>query len=259
MTTTQNTKNTTVPGRFDGMKIVITGAGSGIGLATALRIAREGGRVIAADLDAARLAVLTKVHPDLPIATVAADITTDEGISAIVQQAGGSLDGLVNNAGIIDGWAPLGETDDANWRRVMAVNLDAPFRLTRALLPLLLKSPVASVVNVASEAALRGSACGTAYTTSKHAIVGMTHSAAFFYGPQGVRFNAVAPGAVKTNIEGRTISEWGFKRVMEVGSVATPPPTEPERLAAPICYLLSRDSADVNGTVLQANVSWAVV
>lgn len=248
-----------VPGRLSGLKILVTGAGSGIGLATVLRIVDEGGQVIAADIDAARLQALSDAHPALGIITVCGDVTDVAHVAALKEACAGRLDGLVNNAGVIDGFTPLGDTGDALWQRVMAINVDAPFRLTRALLPLLLESPAASVVNVASVAALRGSACGTAYTTSKHALVGMTRSAAFFYGPRGVRFNLVAPGGVDTNIDVTTLSEWGAARVQEVASAIAPPSATTAQLAAPICWLLSRDSDNVCGTVLAADGGWSAI
>ena len=93
----------------------------------------------------------------------------------------------------MDGFLPAGEVDNATWDRVMRVNVTAPMRLIRAALPLLITDGGGSVVNVASEAALRGSAAGIAYTTSKHALVGLTKNVAVMYGPQGIRANAVAP------------------------------------------------------------------
>lgn len=259
MTTRTAAPASVATARFSGLKILVTGAGSGIGLATTLRIVREGGQVIAADRDAARLQALVDANPAPGITTVCGDITDAAHVAALATACAGRLDGLVNNAGIIDGFAPLGETDDALWQQVMAVNLDAPFRLARALLPLLLDSPAASVVNVASVAALRGSACGTAYTTSKHALIGMTRSAAFFYGPKGVRFNAVAPGGVATGIGGEVRSEWGAARVMAVAAATAPPMATSEQLAAPICWLLSRDSDNVCGAVLAADGGWSAI
>lgn len=86
------------------------------------------------------------------------------------------------------------------WDRVLAVNVTGAFRLTRAVLPAMIAAGAGSIVNIASEAGLRGSASGNAYTTSKHAVIGMTKSAAFMYGPNGVRVNAVAPGGVAIGI-----------------------------------------------------------
>ena len=86
------------------------------------------------------------------------------------------------------------------WDRVMGVNVTGAFKLTRAVLPAMMAAGAGSVVNIASEAGLRGSASGNAYTTSKHAVIGLTRSAAFMYGPHGIRVNAVAPGGVATGI-----------------------------------------------------------
>ncbi|MGL1567571.1 SDR family NAD(P)-dependent oxidoreductase, partial [Vibrio parahaemolyticus] len=90
------------------------------------------------------------------------------------------IDGLANIAGIMDGFLPPSEVDDATWERVFAVNLTAPMRLTRAVLPRMIEAGAGSIVTVSSEAGLRGSAAGVAYTSSKHAVVGFTKSVAFF-------------------------------------------------------------------------------
>ncbi|MCD9095390.1 SDR family oxidoreductase [Luteimonas fraxinea] len=243
------------PGRFTGLKVVVTGAGSGIGLATALRIVREGGRVVASDLDAGRLDALRAAQPEV-IVPVAGDITDDAHLAAIIAACDGSLDGLVNNAGIIDGFTALGDTSDTLWARVMDVNLNAPFKLTREALPMLQRSGAASVVNVASEAGLRGSTCGTAYTTSKHALIGMSKSAAFFY--PGVRVNVVAPGAVATNIVGTVASEWAYARAQAVNTAIGPPQAQSDQVAASITFLLSRDATNLTGAVLPSDGGWSV-
>ncbi|MCV5597637.1 SDR family oxidoreductase, partial [Escherichia coli] len=92
-------------------------------------------------------------------------------------------DGLANIAGIMDGMVPLHELEDQLWEKVMAVNVTGTFALTRAVLPAMLEAGRGAIVNVTSEAGLRGSAAGTAYTASKHAVVGMTRSAAVLYAP----------------------------------------------------------------------------
>ena len=252
----------TTAGRFTGRTIIVTGAGSGIGRATATRIANEGGRVIATDVVAERLDALRGdlVGRDgLDVVTVVGDVAAAETIDALIAAAGERIDGLANVAGIMDAFLPPSEVDDATWDRVFSVNVTGPMRLTRAVLPLMIAAGHGSVVNVASEAALRGSAAGAAYTASKHAIAGFTKSVAFFHGPQGVRANAVAPGAVATNIEAPMRSEYAAGRVGPIMQVAIPPVAQPEQLAAAITWLLSDDSANVNGAVLPSDGGWSVV
>ena len=108
---------------------------------------------------------------------------------------------------------PIGELTDAVWKRVFSVNVDGTMKLMRAVVPTMLAQGIGSIVNTASEAALRGSAAGVAYTASKHAVVGLTKSTAFMYGPSGLRVNAVAPGPTITNIEASFASPLGAERV----------------------------------------------
>ncbi|WIB78247.1 SDR family oxidoreductase [Curtobacterium sp. MCPF17_002] len=249
----------TTAGRFAGRTIIVTGAGSGIGRATATRIANEGGRVVATDVVAERLDVLRDELAGLQVETVVGDVAAAETIDALIAAAGERIDGLANIAGIMDAFLPPSEVDDATWDRVFSVNVTGPMRLTRAVLPVMIAAGRGAVVNVASEAALRASAAGAAYTASKHAIAGFTKSVAFFHGPQGIRANAVAPGAVATNIDAPMRSEYAAGRVGPIMQVAIPPVAQPEQLAAAITWLLSDDSANVNGAVLPSDGGWSVV
>jgi len=245
-------------GRFEGRTVIVTGAGSGIGRATANRIVREGGRVIAVDVSATRLEELTAEHGGERVVAVTADITDADGVAAIVAAAGPRIDGLANVAGIMDDMSPLHEVSDAIWERVFAVNVDGMFRLTRAVLPLMLAAGTGSIVNIASEAGLRGSAAGAAYTASKHAVVGLTRSAAFMYAPRGIRINAVAPGPVATNIAGPDMSG-EYQQRIAAAMTMLPPIAEPDQLAASITFLLSDDGTNVNGVILPSDGGWSVV
>lgn len=251
--------DTTTTGRFTGRTIIVTGAGSGIGRATATRIANEGGRVIATDVVSERLDALRSELEGFAVETVVGDVAASETIDALIAAAGDRVDGLANVAGIMDAFLPPDEVDDATWERVFSVNVTGPMRLTRAVLPLMIAAGKGSVVNVASEAALKASAAGAAYTSSKHAIAGYTKSVAFFHGPQGIRANAVAPGAVATNIEAPMRSEYAARRVGPIMQTTIPPVAQPEQLAAAITWLLSDDSANVNGAVLPSDGGWSVV
>lgn len=244
------------PSRFAGKSIVVTGAGAGIGKATAERLAAEGARVIASDIDAGRLDALAL--GDLGV-RVAGDLTDPSVCDAVFAACNGQLDGLANVAGIMDGFLPVSEVDDATWERVFAVNVTAVLRCTRAAIRLMSASAGGAIVNIASEAALRGSAGGTAYTASKHAVVGLSRSAAFFHRGSPIRINVVAPGAVKTSIDGLPRSEAGVGAVMAILQAVAPVLAEPEDIAAAVTWLLSAEARNINGAVLASDGGWCAV
>ncbi|MCS0499788.1 SDR family NAD(P)-dependent oxidoreductase [Protaetiibacter mangrovi] len=245
------------PGRFAGKTVVVTGAGSGIGKATASRVAREGGKVIAVDVSQPRLDEFASELAGNDVTIVAGDITNPDSIAAIVAAAGGRIDALANVAGIMDDMTPLHEVSDAVWDRVISINVTGMFKLTRAVLPLMLEAGKGAIVNVASEAALRGSAAGLAYTTSKHAVVGLTKSTAFMYAGRNIRVNAVAPGGTATNIEASFASELGAERITPLLALL-PPVAMPDQLAASITWLLSDDATNVTGQVVASDGGWSV-
>jgi NAD(P)-dependent dehydrogenase (short-subunit alcohol dehydrogenase family) len=256
-TSTAWTERTT-PGRFTGQTVIVTGAASGIGRATASRIAREGGRVVAVDVTAERLEGLTAELEGLEITSVVGDITRQESVDAIIAAAGGQISALANVAGINDDFSPLHETSDAIWDRVIGVNLTGAFKLSRAVLPAMLEAGRGSIVNIASEAGLRGNASGNAYTVSKHGIIGMTKSAAFMYGPNGIRVNAVAPGGVATGIPfPPNVSEAGSARMAPFHALI-PTVATAEQLAASITFLLSDDATNINGAILASDGGWSI-
>jgi NAD(P)-dependent dehydrogenase (short-subunit alcohol dehydrogenase family) len=243
-------------GRFTGQTVIVTGAGSGIGRATASRVAREGGRVIAVDVSQERLDEFVAAHAGAEVVALTADITDDEGVARIIEAAGERIDGLANIAGIMDDMTPVGDVTDAVWDRVFRVNVTGTMKLMRAVIPAMLAQGSGSIVNTSSEASLRGSSAGAAYTASKHAVVGLTKSSAFMYGPSGIRVNAVAPGAVITNIEAKFNSPLGADRV-RVGMSVMTPPVQADRLAASITFLLSDDGVNINGQNLASDGGWS--
>ena len=245
-------------GRFEGRTVIVTGAASGIGRATASRILREGGRVIAVDVSAEKLEELEAAFPGGAVVAVRADVTDQGDIDRVVAAAGPRIDGLANVAGINDDFSPIHETSDAIWDRVIGINLTGVFKLTRAVVPLMLGAGAGSIVNVSSEAGLRGSASGNAYTASKHGVIGLTKSAAFMYAQQGIRVNAVAPGGVATGIPFPAhVSEVGSARLQPFQS-SIPSLATPEQLAASITFLLSDDGVNINGAILPSDGGWSV-
>lgn len=246
--------------RHRGITAVVTGAASGIGRATVRQLAAEGARVIGCDVNEAGLATAKSslAEEGLDAELLVADVTSQEDVDHVVAQAGGHVDVLANVAGIMDHFVPLDELDDDLWERVLGVNLSGVMRLTRAVLPGMIERGRGSIVTVASKASTSAGASGTAYTSSKHGVIGLVKSVAYFYGPRGIRSNAVLPGGVVTDI-GTTAaprSEWAFERAQR--SMATmPKPVEADRIAEVISWLASEESSFVNGATVAADGGWA--
>lgn len=247
------------PGRFDGQTVIVTGAASGIGLATAMRVAREGGRVVASDLSREGLDKLVAGNRELDFVPVAGDISQEDVVQQVVAAAGARIDALANVAGIMDSFQPVHEVDDDTWERVLNINLTSTMRLMRAVVPAMLTAGYGSIVNVSSEAGLRGSAAGAAYTVSKHAVIGLTRSSAVMYARRGIRVNAVAPGGTRTNIHAEFKSQLATEVLGPFMQVNVPPIAEAGELAAGITFLLSRDGTNINGVVLASDNGWNAV
>ncbi|HET8525394.1 MAG TPA: SDR family oxidoreductase [Actinomycetota bacterium] len=246
--------------RHAGKVAIVTGAGSGIGRATTLRLAREGARVIACDVVEQALTETRIALGDLgsSVELVKADITSQEEVDRVVAAAGSRIDAVANVAGIMDHFLPLGDLDDVTWDRVMAVNVTGVMRLSRAVLPLMLEVGRGGIVTVASEASLGAGAAGVAYTTSKHAVIGLVKSIAYFYGPKGIRSNAVLPGPVETNI-GTTAAPkvpWAMERA-QLSMATMSQPAQPDEIAAAISWLASDEASNINGAIVTADGGWS--
>lgn len=244
--------------RFRDRNVIVTGAGSGIGRATAVRLAEEGARVMAVDISRDRLHNL-EVELGDAITTIDGDLTSQLTVDRAVAASRPRIDGLANIAGIMDGFEPTAEITDETWDRVIAVNMTGMMRMTRAVLSVMLEHGRGSIVNVGSEAGQRGSAAGTPYTVSKHAVHGFTLSTAFFYTPKGIRCNAVAPGPVATNIESEFHSALAKERLGPILQSTVPPAAQPEAIAAAIVWLLSDEAAEISGSVLPVDGGWAAI
>ncbi len=244
---------------------VITGAGAGMGKAIATLFAEEGCKVVAADINAARLEELKTFASTLggEIHTVLANMAVESEVESMIQAAVdqyGGLDILVNNAGIMDNFAPVGELDNDMWDKVMKVNVDGPFKAMRSAVKLFLAAKGGVIVNIASVGGLHGARAGAAYTASKHALIGLTKNTGYMYAKEGIRCNAIAPGAVNTSI-GETIDYSKITprvndRIMS-GLPLNPRTGEPDEIAKAALFLASEDASFVNAAVLVVDGSWS--
>lgn len=249
---------------LSGKSVIVTGGASGIGRAAAERFAAEGARVVVADLDADAAARVVGAIEDAggTARAVIGDLSdqrvVDESVTTAVAAHGG-VDVLVNNAGIMDRMSALGETDDTEWERVIRINLTAPFLLTRAALPHLLERDGAAIVFTASEASLRGSAAGAAYTAAKHGIAGLTKSLAVTYRAQGLRTNAIAPGGTATGMRVNPSPEALGPRTLAPYISLAGKVSDPAEQAATIVFLASDAASNINGAILPVDNGWAAV
>ena len=243
---------------------IITGAGSGVRKEMAILFGSEGAKLLLIDIVQERLKDIELLLTDRRIdsKTLALDIREKESIDKIINtaiQAYGSIDILCNNAGIMDGAMSVAETSDELWNRVMDINLKAPFRATRAVIPQMLKQKHGIILNTASVAGLYGGKAGVSYTVSKHGLIGLTKHMAAFYGTQGIRCNAMALGAVKTNIGigSKQPDDMGLKIIQKTFG-AMPEPADAGQIAKIALFLVSEQSEYLNGTVLVADSGWTV-
>lgn len=250
--------------KLAGKTAVVTGAGSGMGKAITLLFAAEGCKVVATDINQQRLdALQTEINAaGGEVTTLLANMAAEEDIERMIATAVstyGTLDILINNAGIMDHFAPVGELDNNMWEKVMNVNVTGPMKAMRAAVKIFLAKGSGSIVNIASIGGLCGARAGAAYTTSKHALIGLTKNTGFLYAKAGIRCNAIAPGAVATNIadtiDMSKITPLINDRIM-AGMVLNAKTGEPSDIAKATLFLASDDAGFINGAVLTADGAW---
>ena len=161
----------------------------------------------------------------------------------------GRLDALVNNAGVAV-FAPVLDTSEEDWTRILAVNLTGPFLCTRAAAPVMREHGGGAIVNNSSNAGLGGSATRAAYSATKHAVLGLTKSAALEYGAAGIRVNAVCPSAIETPMVARMIADGALDPEAAAAAVAIPRLGRAEEVAAAVLWLCSPGSSYVTGVAL---------
>jgi len=241
--------------------VIITGAASGMGKAMAILFAQNGANVFATDVNENKLAILEKEIKANGgnIAILKADVSNEKDAENIIQQAlkfNLKLDVLINNAGILDDFMPVADTSTELWNRVMGVNINGPFFLCRAIMPIMLNQKAGVIINISSIGGFSGSRAGLAYTTSKHALIGLTKNIGFMYARKGIRCNAIAPGAVNTNIgDGMHPNSFGFEQ-LSLGLQTNPRAAEPNEIAEVALFLASQRSSFMNGAVITVDGGW---
>ena len=231
------------------MKVaIVTGAARGIGLAVARRFLRDGYRVAALDIDAPEL---TRACGEC--LAIGCDVAEPRQVANAVERIEGELgriDALVNNAGIAV-FKPLLETTYEEWCRVLAVNLNGPFLLAQACVPVMLRTGGGAIVNVASISGMRASTLRVAYGTSKAALVHLTKQQAAELGHLGIRVNAVSPGPVETAMAKQVHTpdiRAGYHAAIPLARYGTE-----EEIAAAVCFLCSSEASYINGHTLSVD------
>lgn len=235
---------------------IITGAGSGIGLATAKMLHNAGNAIVGIGRDAGKLDNLTaELGEGANLSTLSVDVTADDAPKQIVDhvlEKFGRIDYLVNNAGL-GSPTPLHETDDETLDRFLDVMLRAPFRLCREAIGHML--PGSSVVNVTSTFAMIGGKRGGPYSAAKGGLKSLTEHMAAEYGPQGIRSNCVAPGVTMTDMVRHRFEDETFKRV-NVETTPYPRLAEAEDIASVIAFLCSPAGEMINGQSIVVDGGW---
>jgi NAD(P)-dependent dehydrogenase (short-subunit alcohol dehydrogenase family) len=252
------------PGRFAGRVAVVTGAASGLGRASAERLAGDGAHVIAVDINGDAVEALAATLPTESIG-VRADISREKDVDAYVTaglEKFGRIDIHHLNAGIFGSFAELPDLTVEDFERVMAVNvrgqflgLRAAFRRYRA------QGTRGAIAVTASIAGHTGSADLLPYQTSKHAVVGLVHAAAVYGGPLGIRVNGVAPGIVPTELFAAAASTSGGKNDMEQRASTTPlrRAGKAAEIAGVVSFVLSEDAAYMTGEIVAVDGGASIV
>lgn len=241
---------------FSNKIVFITGAASGIGAAQAQAFLTSGANVFAYDLQPLAQEFSEKYSANLVF--FRGDVRDKPRLKQAIQHCHdhfGTVDILLNTAGVLDGYQPLEKTDEALWEQVIDINLKGMFLLTKQLLPELLENN-GSVINMASIAGMVAGGGGIAYTTSKHAIAGFTKQLALDYADKGLHINALAPGAIRTPMNQADFAGDGHMAQWVAEETPLKRWAEPEEVAYATLFLASDETRYIQGTLLPIDGGW---
>jgi len=251
--------------KLKGKVAIVTGASAGMGQDIAKLYAREGAKVLAVARREDRLQALVEETKDLPgeIVAFAADMMDPSQVEGMIEKAiqvYGKLDILVNNAGIMDNMAAVGDYMDELYDKVFDVNVKALFIAMRKAIRYFEEAGGGVIVNVASIGGLYGHVAGAVYTASKHAVVGLTKNTGFAYAQKNIRCNAIAPGAIATEIsttESMKHINMDWAKRFGMFQALNPRTGEGGEIATAALFLASDDSSFVNGEILVVDGGWS--
>ncbi|WP_431324676.1 SDR family NAD(P)-dependent oxidoreductase [Rhizobium sp. YTU87027] len=241
--------------------VVITGAGSGMGRSMVSEFARRGARVAAVGR------TLEKVEESIRLAgnteralALRADVSVEADVVGVIDAVvahWGRIDVLINNAGVLDTYEPAHTVSLQSWQEVIAINLTGPFLMSKYAIPHMLKKGKGSIVNIASLSSFSAAGGGSAYTASKHGVLGLTRQLCFEYGAKGIRVNAICPGATATPmaLHGGTSEALPD---MDAGVMKTPAQRwcKPEEVARLAAFLAGDDADFVHGSAYVIDGGW---
>ena len=244
--------------------VVVTGASSSLGMAITEMLAREGAHVLAVAMGTKRLEELAVRLGDAPgeIVPFVGDMTVKADIEGMVDEAVkrfGKLDILINNAGLMDDYSPVGEFTDAVFEKVLKLNLEAPAYAMRRAIREFEREGGGTIINIASVGGLFGGRAGAAYTASKHGLIGLTKNTAFMYAHKNIRCNAICPGSIKREMGSydfvEELNETGKGMAMK-GEGLVDRPGEAEEIAEVAVFLASDSASYVNGQAIVVDGGW---
>lgn len=248
--------------RFDGKVVLITGAGSGLGQASALQVAKEGAKLSLVDLNAASLeetkSKVLEIAPNAEVLLITANVADEKAVENYVNETVekyGEINGFFNNAGI-EGKQDLTEDYGIDeFQKVVSVNLNGVFYGMKHVLKVMREQGSGSIVNTASVGGIRGVGNQSGYSASKHGVVGLTRNSGIEYGQYGISIKAIAPGAIITPMVEGSLKQIDPDNWEEVGKEFVEPNPmkrfgQPEEVGYLVAFLLSNQANFINATVI---------